>query len=148
MSEYPKWKYHKSSDPIVCNTKDDEDALEKGWADSPREAKGLKKSEPPAGAAGELAKSLEKVTANLKDAELLVTDLQDQLGKAEDHIDALESTIDDLRQGLDLPADEDKEPFSQDHENGQDEEETAPNKNPETKKGFTPKGSKSKTAKK
>ncbi len=136
MSEYPKWKYHKSDEPCLCATKDDEDALGKGWADSPREAKGLKKSAPPAGAAGELAKTLEKVTATLKDTELQVVDLQEQLEKAEDHIDTLESTIDDLRQELDLSVNEDAK------------EGTAKNTNPATKKGFKSNDEKSKTAKK
>ena len=33
--EFPKWKYHRTKDPCTVQTIDEEQALGKGWYDSP-----------------------------------------------------------------------------------------------------------------
>lgn len=44
MSVYPKWLYHKSEEPKVVKSKEEHEALGKGWEESP-EAFAEKKAE-------------------------------------------------------------------------------------------------------
>ena len=39
MAEYPKWKYHRTLEPVVVDDPDAEAALGPGWFDSPVDAR-------------------------------------------------------------------------------------------------------------
>lgn len=42
---YPSWRYHKTKEPVIVHSAEDEKALGKGWADTPAKFESDKKAE-------------------------------------------------------------------------------------------------------
>lgn len=95
MSEYPKFKYHKSKEPILCQNSAEEEALGKEWADDPNEAKGIKPAKVQNSAPSAVFEELKEANDKLEEAETKIVELQEQLEAAEDHIETLEAQLEE-----------------------------------------------------
>lgn len=151
MSEYPKFKYHKSKEPILCQNSAEEEALGKEWADDPNEAKGIKPAKVQNSAPSAVFEDLKEANDKLEEAETKIVELQEQLEAAEDHIETLEAALEEASKndhrdedGKFKKADDDENPDDPDGDEDPEGEEGGDDKE---KKGFD-KDKKAKTPKK
>lgn len=94
MAEYPKWKYHKTEQPKLCEDSAQEEALGKGWFNSPGEGEaGKAKKEEFSVPETVDQEQLAEIKQQVEDLANENVALAAKLQEAEDYIETLEEQL-------------------------------------------------------